>query len=168
MMTHLEGPIVDSVYDMALISWSKELNPPLPCSMTPATRNTLPDWQQSTSEKHTTLPCQSETTQQETNLINQLSNQSGNHDSNAPIPDFFRSLAKRIGNFQTVDLPEHTEKDPHYDPGIAAEVERSLHVLTPQGSERKIDAITRHLSKAQHLRRSLTSRLTYNRHYDPT
>ncbi|GJJ09337.1 hypothetical protein Clacol_003559 [Clathrus columnatus] len=30
MMTHIEGPIVDSFYDMALISWGEVLNPPLP------------------------------------------------------------------------------------------------------------------------------------------
>lgn len=30
MMTHLEGPIVDSFYDMALFSWGERLNPPLP------------------------------------------------------------------------------------------------------------------------------------------
>jgi phosphatidylserine/phosphatidylglycerophosphate/cardiolipin synthase-like enzyme len=36
MMTHLEGPIVDSFYDMALISWHNEMKPPLPCLNTPA------------------------------------------------------------------------------------------------------------------------------------
>ncbi|VDC06870.1 unnamed protein product [Peniophora sp. CBMAI 1063] len=30
MMVHLEGPIVDSFYDMALLSWSNAMNPPLP------------------------------------------------------------------------------------------------------------------------------------------
>ncbi|KAH7925600.1 hypothetical protein BV22DRAFT_1033871 [Leucogyrophana mollusca] len=29
MMTHLEGPIVDSLYDMALISWFRPMHPPL-------------------------------------------------------------------------------------------------------------------------------------------
>jgi phosphatidylserine/phosphatidylglycerophosphate/cardiolipin synthase-like enzyme len=36
MMIHLEGPIVDSFYDMALISWHKQLDPPLPSHNTPA------------------------------------------------------------------------------------------------------------------------------------
>jgi phosphatidylserine/phosphatidylglycerophosphate/cardiolipin synthase-like enzyme len=36
MMTHLEGPIVDSLYDMALISWHKRLEPPLPSYNSPA------------------------------------------------------------------------------------------------------------------------------------
>ncbi|KAI7938156.1 hypothetical protein MJO28_015076 [Puccinia striiformis f. sp. tritici] len=30
MMTHLEGPIVDSFYDMFLMSWGNRMNPPLP------------------------------------------------------------------------------------------------------------------------------------------
>lgn len=37
MMTHIEGPIVDSLYDTALLSWEKELKPALPCLDTPAT-----------------------------------------------------------------------------------------------------------------------------------
>ncbi|KAH8900135.1 hypothetical protein GQ53DRAFT_758241 [Thozetella sp. PMI_491] len=36
MMIHLEGPIVDSLYDMALISWHKKLDPPLPSHNSPA------------------------------------------------------------------------------------------------------------------------------------
>lgn len=30
MMVHLEGPIVDSLYDTALISWFRPMHPPLP------------------------------------------------------------------------------------------------------------------------------------------
>ena len=36
MMIHMEGPIVDSFYDMALISWHKKLEPPLPSHNSPA------------------------------------------------------------------------------------------------------------------------------------
>jgi hypothetical protein len=35
-MTHLEGAIVNSVYDTALIAWAEALDPPLPCLTTPA------------------------------------------------------------------------------------------------------------------------------------
>ncbi|KAK8079554.1 hypothetical protein PG997_007372, partial [Apiospora hydei] len=35
MMVQLEGPIVDSVYDMALLTWHKALEPPLPSHDTP-------------------------------------------------------------------------------------------------------------------------------------
>ncbi|KAI0050745.1 hypothetical protein FA95DRAFT_1535710 [Auriscalpium vulgare] len=37
MMVHLEGPIVESFYDMALLSWSNALNPPLPLLSKPPT-----------------------------------------------------------------------------------------------------------------------------------
>ncbi|GAM86914.1 hypothetical protein ANO11243_049350 [Dothideomycetidae sp. 11243] len=37
MMTHFEGPIVDSIYDTALITWGLHLNPPLPSANTSAT-----------------------------------------------------------------------------------------------------------------------------------
>lgn len=30
MMTHIEGPIVNSFYDMALLSWHNAMHPPLP------------------------------------------------------------------------------------------------------------------------------------------
>lgn len=41
MMTHLEGPIVDSLYDMALISWNNKLEPPLPSHNSPAAQGGL-------------------------------------------------------------------------------------------------------------------------------
>lgn len=41
MMTHLEGPIVDSLYDMALISWSQKFEPPLPSHDSPAAQGGL-------------------------------------------------------------------------------------------------------------------------------
>jgi phosphatidylserine/phosphatidylglycerophosphate/cardiolipin synthase-like enzyme len=42
MMTHVEGPIVDSIYDTALITWNNHLNPPLPSHAAPATQGGLP------------------------------------------------------------------------------------------------------------------------------
>jgi len=42
MMTHLEGPIVDSIYDTALITWNNHLDPRLPSHAAPATRGGLP------------------------------------------------------------------------------------------------------------------------------
>lgn len=41
MMVHMEGPIVDSMYDMALISWHKRLEPPLPSHNSPAAQGGL-------------------------------------------------------------------------------------------------------------------------------
>lgn len=42
MMTHLEGPIVDSIYDTALITWKHPLEPPLPSHNSPAAEGGLP------------------------------------------------------------------------------------------------------------------------------
>ncbi|KAL6885226.1 hypothetical protein HDV57DRAFT_526822 [Trichoderma longibrachiatum] len=42
MMTHLEGPIVDSIYDTALITWKRSLEPPLPSYEFPAAEGGLP------------------------------------------------------------------------------------------------------------------------------
>ncbi|KAI2618780.1 IQ calmodulin-binding motif protein [Hypoxylon sp. NC1633] len=39
MMVQVEGPIVDSMYDMALISWHKKLDPPLPKIGAPAAQS---------------------------------------------------------------------------------------------------------------------------------
>ncbi|KAI0859512.1 phospholipase D/nuclease [Xylaria cubensis] len=36
MMVQVEGPIVDSLYDVAMISWHKKLDPPMPCLQSPA------------------------------------------------------------------------------------------------------------------------------------
>jgi phosphatidylserine/phosphatidylglycerophosphate/cardiolipin synthase-like enzyme len=42
MMIHVEGPIVDSIYDTALITWNNHLHPPLPSHATPAIDGGLP------------------------------------------------------------------------------------------------------------------------------
>ena len=42
MMIHVEGPIVDSLYDTALITWNNILNPPLPSHDAPAAEGGLP------------------------------------------------------------------------------------------------------------------------------
>ncbi|GJJ73183.1 hypothetical protein EMPS_05541 [Entomortierella parvispora] len=42
MMTHVEGPIVDSLYDTALTTWNNHLNPPLPSHDAPAIQGGLP------------------------------------------------------------------------------------------------------------------------------
>lgn len=35
---HLEGPVVDSFYDMALMSWAEKMDPPLPLLVNPSLR----------------------------------------------------------------------------------------------------------------------------------
>ena len=38
MNLHLEGPIVDAFYDMALLSWAEPMDPPLPLLVNPGLR----------------------------------------------------------------------------------------------------------------------------------
>lgn len=42
MLTHIEGPIVDSFYDTALLSWGKPLDPPFPSLSSPASNAPIP------------------------------------------------------------------------------------------------------------------------------
>ncbi|KAI5477424.1 hypothetical protein MNV49_006416 [Pseudohyphozyma bogoriensis] len=44
MMTHIEGPIVQSFYDMALLSWNNAMNPPLPLLNQPPPKPTSYDF----------------------------------------------------------------------------------------------------------------------------
>ena len=52
MMTQFEGPIVDSFYDVALISWHNALKPPLPLLNRPAAGGPLPTFE---GEDHATM-----------------------------------------------------------------------------------------------------------------
>ncbi|PVH82189.1 hypothetical protein DL98DRAFT_570738 [Cadophora sp. DSE1049] len=52
MMTHLEGPIVDSLYDMALISWNNKLDPPLPSANSPAVQGGVSSF---SNDKHNAM-----------------------------------------------------------------------------------------------------------------
>lgn len=42
MLSHIEGPIVDSFYDAALLSWGRPLEPPFPLLDSPATDAPIP------------------------------------------------------------------------------------------------------------------------------
>lgn len=46
-----EGPIVDSLYDMALIAWGIALDPPLPMIDTPASTESPPSYAAQNFEK---------------------------------------------------------------------------------------------------------------------
>lgn len=103
MMIRVEGPIVDSFYDMALISWHKTLNPPLPMFGFPASDAKTPSF----SSKQTYTGSETEMTE---------------------------------------PLPEHTTKDPHYDPDISSEAKRVNGTVEPRSGETATQAVTRHLS----------------------
>ncbi|KAK3074410.1 hypothetical protein LTR53_003204 [Teratosphaeriaceae sp. CCFEE 6253] len=48
MMTHIEGPIVDSVWETFLVSWHIQLDPPVPCRDTTAMSKPPPTYQEAT------------------------------------------------------------------------------------------------------------------------
>ncbi|KAJ5316621.1 hypothetical protein PENANT_c019G08007 [Penicillium antarcticum] len=53
MLAHIEGPIVDSFYDAALLSWGKALEPPLPLLHSPAADAPIPCLAKKTSHEAT-------------------------------------------------------------------------------------------------------------------
>lgn len=139
MMTHVEGPIVDSFYDMSLCSWNKRLEPPLPSYNSPNTSTWKSNFQQ---------PSNNEAPKNNGVLLNDgraliqakgsfgESSERGNHPG--PTSENFEHRSS---------LPEHSAKDPHYDPDIEAEFARAQSVLEPSGSENRVNTVTRHLSK---------------------
>lgn len=157
-MTHIEGQIVDSFYDMSLISWHNQLKPPLPSHNSPAAMGGLPSFK---SRTHSQMFNRDGTLNNHT-LSNRSTSATHGHQGQAVLAD------GKQGGFESHDttsgsdartleevtqegdnsqsLQEHTSKDPHYDPDIAAEVTRAQSVLSPMGSETRMNAITRHLS----------------------
>ena len=161
MMTHLEGPIVDSFYDMSLCSWHNEFKPPLPSSNSPAATGGLPSFEKSShsqmfddngilrdhgrmsSHKHGTLNGQNSSILADGNVMREVVGHEG-EDRGAGGEARDLSTVAQDGN--NVNLPEHLSTDPHYDPDIASEVTRAQSVLSPRGGESRMNAVTRHLS----------------------
>ncbi|KAA6406800.1 MAG: hypothetical protein FRX48_09524 [Lasallia pustulata] len=174
MMTHIEGPIVDSFYDMSLASWHNELKPPLPSHNSPAALGGLPSFQQ---QSHASMfnPDGTPRVQQQSrgDMINPAvshsdqsvlkarsggtsagqdisvlanGNQIGYEGQDTTDGGKARELPDIVKDAQNTFLPEHTAKDPHYDPDIASEVTRAQSVLTPRAGETRMSAVTRHLN----------------------
>lgn len=157
MMTHIEGPIVDSFYEMSLISWHNQMKPPLPSHNSPAAAGGLPSFE---SQTHSRMFNMDGTMRDQTQSIGSTTATQG-HQTQSVLADgaqggFEGQDTTSGGDARTLEgitrdgnshhMPEHTSKDPHYDPDIAAEVTRAQSVLSPRGSETRMNAITRHLS----------------------
>lgn len=122
MMTHIEGEIVNSIYDTALLSWSRQLNPPLPSLNSPATNEHVamfhdPSFQALFDENGSLR------VRRDSLLKQDLDNSNGKF----PLPD---------------------AKNRSHDPDIGAEIERMQAVLSPGDGEIQVNAVTRHLSKS--------------------
>ena len=173
MMTHIEGPIVDSFYDMSLTTWHNALKPPLPSHSSPAAAGGVygfvPETQGKTPDPNHPVqgqtvpaqePFQSVYGDQNTggeqkvealadNKVHQdqpekATPQSTTNDANGQGSVQGSRGAGTSGNRDL--LPEHTSKDPHYDVDIAGEVLRMQDSLKPRNGETKMQALTRHLS----------------------
>ncbi|KAL2351937.1 hypothetical protein BJ546DRAFT_989692 [Cryomyces antarcticus] len=135
MMTHLEGPIVDSFYDTSLISWHNALKPPLPSYNTPAREGGLPTFNQPS--------------------FHGLFDNSGR--LHVPETGDARNLSQVVQDGASQRLPIHIGGDPHYDPDIASEVTRMQSVLSPTASESHMNVVTRHLNQATHQSREASA-----------
>jgi hypothetical protein len=121
MMTHIEGEIVNSLYDTALLAWSRRLDPPLPCMDWPAGNETLEMFRDPS--------------------FRALFNEDG---ARAVPTDRFR---KSDLDTKDAPFPLPGRKDSAHDPDIGAEIERMQTVLSPGDGETRMQAVTRHLSK---------------------
>lgn len=120
MMTQFEGPIVDSLYDSALITWHNLMQPPLPCIEKPPTDYTSPTFNQEGFK---------EMFGEDNKLRSQYS--------------FVNSIAAEASE---VDLPAHTPEDPHYDDIVAKEVLRAAIGFRSNHNEPVINGINRLLN----------------------
>ncbi|KXX76260.1 Minor cardiolipin synthase ClsB [Madurella mycetomatis] len=162
MLVHVEGPIVDSLYDMALISWHRKLDPPLPSYDRPAAQEwsrTLPDkTADDAPDEASFLGCNK-------GQRDRIGHKPGDIDPSAPPTGKPRGTAdgraqvgpgngkQAVSQLQVKDspqqhalLPEHTPDDPHYDDDIAGEVFRIQSSLSSKPGETHMEAVTRRLN----------------------
>jgi hypothetical protein len=93
MMMHLEGPIVDSMYDTFLVSWDKHFEPALPTIEIPASQRPIPSHDGSIG-----------TAQSPTEILPDSTSSDPHYD-----PDIVEE-AKRV-NSQLLPRPNETRRD---------------------------------------------------------
>lgn len=128
MMAQFEGPIVDSLYDMALITWHNPLSPPLPCGKTPAASSPPPTF----NDIHKAL------FDSDGKLLQQYS-------YNYPMPEGTENvgdIAQKATSLTRSELPLHTSEDPHYDDDISKEVLRSAAGFIPVSGKPRMGGIS--------------------------
>ncbi|KAJ9640714.1 hypothetical protein H2204_003003 [Knufia peltigerae] len=130
MMSQWEGPIVDSFYDMALISWHNAMRPPLPRLDRPASGQPTPTFD---SDSYATL-------------FDQSGNLKEVYHPTETMPHGHENLRDLAEDGSQTRMPMHTSSDPHYDPDIKSEVLRATASMHPRQGERRIDAVTRLLN----------------------
>ncbi|KAJ7184299.1 iq calmodulin-binding motif protein [Mycena filopes] len=177
MMTHLEGPIVDSLYDMALISWSKKLTPTLPSADHPEVEGGLGEELagEDGGENRADVLTGPTTVESVVHPVGQSSSQANeavsdnkstdqlNYQGQVKGPDeatkvFLYSGKQGVSVAQIAHpspdgalLPEHTTDDPHYDTDIAGEIARVQTSVSPKPGETRMEAITKHLNHTKNV-----------------
>ncbi|KAI0103621.1 hypothetical protein GGR51DRAFT_523871 [Nemania sp. FL0031] len=152
MMVQVEGPIVHSLYEMAMISWHKKLDPPLPSFQSPATNSETPS---SLNESHADIFSAAGSIKGHSAIIDP---------AKMPPRDPYGAKASSIndgiingvdenGSSEPLNVSsrdntwlEHTADDPHYDKDIADEVFRVQAAVSAKPEETAMQAVTRHLN----------------------
>lgn len=125
MMVHVEGPIVDSIYDTALITWNKSVDTPLP----PDSQEGSAPATESNGSKPTTKKA---TTDDEPLYLERR--RSLNHAELAAAGE------------AEPNLPSHTPEDPHYDDDIEGEMLRVQSCYSTKPHESRLQAANRLLN----------------------
>ena len=127
LMAQFEGAIVDSIYDMSLITWNNPLKPPLPCLNSPAAASVPPTF---SGESHRSM------FDRENRLSPQYCFKSAIPQGDHSLQDLALHAASRR------DLPLHTSQDPHYDDDVAKEVLRAVAGFVPANGEPLISGVS--------------------------
>jgi phosphatidylserine/phosphatidylglycerophosphate/cardiolipin synthase-like enzyme len=131
MLTQIEGPIVDSLYDVCLISWHEVLNPPLPSYNTPASSGGYPTFSDPTF--HSLFDANGK-------LI-------------VPSAGPARDLKEVVQDGEQTNVAIHIPGEPHYDNTISGEITRVQRILSPRDGKTRMELVTDHLNIATHQNR---------------
>ncbi|KAI0144306.1 IQ calmodulin-binding motif protein [Xylariaceae sp. FL1272] len=156
MMVHVEGPIVDSLYDMALISWHKVLKPPLPCLRSSSSSSKMTEYALPQSTKFSEHGC----IKGHAAIVDPDKMPSRAPYGKAAVQERPNNSTQStgtaiVGNTGALEsqarvpykeLPEHTTENPHYDDDIAGEVSRVQAAVSSKPDETAMHAVTRHLN----------------------
>lgn len=104
MMVHLEGPIVDAMYDTLLISWHKNLDPALPMIGKPAAKEPIPTHENLASKAELTDAAAPGSHQNQVEILPESTSSEPHYDQT------FVEEAKRV-NSQLEPRPEETRRD---------------------------------------------------------
>ena len=129
-MCQFEGPIVDSIYDTAIITFHNPFNPPMLCLKTPAAESTPPSFEM---DLHSKMFDQTGNPIHEYHISNKLNNDES-------------TLTDAVETATSKTLPQHTSTDAHYDPDTASEMLRSISAMNPSKGESRNEALSRHLN----------------------